>query len=259
MATDTFLDDIRGLWDRTTGRLIGYLDKNGDEQPTLDGNTAIAAAAIAGGAADATEFAATVAATYAPLVNPTFHDVVKVKNSTTAQELQVYNTASGTADADSEYGFVNWVSNELRIGTAKTGTGTSRHMRLYSAGVLYLAAANNGYVLTFGNGAFYSGGTKLGLGANGWSAFYLNYTNTATVGAVTINMPSGRVNVAASATSVVVTNSLVTAASHVIAQPSTNDSTGRVTAVVPAAGSFTIYLTAPAAQMSIDFVVFGAD
>ena len=88
---------------------------------------------------------------------------------------------------------------------------------------------------------------------------YVDYTNTATVGAVTINKASGRVNIAAAGTSVVVTNSLVTAASHVCAWPSTNDTTARVTAVVPAAGSFTIHTVETTAQTSFDFVVFNAD
>lgn len=82
-------------------------------------------------------------------------------------------------------------------------------------------------------------------------------TITATVGAVTMNTMTGRVNAAASATYVVVTNSNVSANSHVLAIPSNYDSTGRVVAVAPAAGSFTIYLTAPTAQMSIDYFVLG--
>jgi len=80
-------------------------------------------------------------------------------------------------------------------------------------------------------------------------------TNTATVGAVTINNPSGRVNIAAAGTSVVVTNSLVTAASNVFAVAATNDATARVTSVVAAAGSFTIYTAATTAQTAFNFFV----
>lgn len=88
---------------------------------------------------------------------------------------------------------------------------------------------------------------------------FLPYTNTATVGAVTIDKASGRVNIAAAGTSVVVTNSLVTAASHVQAWASQADTTARVTSVVPVAGSFTINTVATTAQTSFDFVVFNAD
>jgi hypothetical protein len=83
------------------------------------------------------------------------------------------------------------------------------------------------------------------------------YTNTATVGAVTINEMSGRVNIAAAGTSVVVTNSLVATTSRIFATVSTNDTTAYIKNVVPAAGSFTIHLGAAAtAQTAIDFVVF---
>jgi len=102
-------------------------------------------------------------------------------------------------------------------------------------------------------------GSSLGQAALGFGALYLDYTNTGTVGAVTINKPSGRVNIAAAGTSVVVTNSLVTAASHVFAVASQNDTTARVTNVVTAAGSFTINTVATTAQTSFDFLVINAD
>jgi hypothetical protein len=104
-----------------------------------------------------------------------------------------------------------------------------------------------------------NGGRNLGEAALGFKELFLDYTNSATVGAVTINKASGRVNVANGATSLVVTNNLVTANSHVFVIASQNDTTGRVNSVVAAAGNFTINCTAPSANMSVDFVVFGAD
>lgn len=89
----------------------------------------------------------------------------------------------------------------------------------------------------------------------GTGGLVVNQTNTATVGAVTINKPTGRVNIAAAGTSVVVTNSLVTAASNVFAVAATNDDTARVTAVVAAAGSFTIYTAATTAETAFNFFV----
>ena len=99
----------------------------------------------------------------------------------------------------------------------------------------------------------------IGSGTIGLKQIFFDYTNTATVGAVTINKAAGRVNIAAAGTSVVVTNSLVTAASHVFAVMSTADATGRVTSVVPGAGSFTINTVAVTAQSSFDFFVVNAD
>ena len=100
---------------------------------------------------------------------------------------------------------------------------------------------------------------SLGDAALGWKALYLDYTNTATVGAVTIDKPVMRVNIAAGGTSVVVTNSLVTAASHVFCLSSKADSTARVTDVVPTAGSFTMRTVATTAETSFDCLVINAD
>ncbi|MFN9112538.1 MAG: hypothetical protein ACK5XN_20925, partial [Bacteroidota bacterium] len=83
-------------------------------------------------------------------------------------------------------------------------------------------------------------------------------TNTAagTTGAQTINRPSGTVNFAAGATSLVVTNSLCTTASIVLPVIRTNDATAQIKNVVPAAGSFTINLSAAAtAETSVGFFI----
>jgi hypothetical protein len=103
------------------------------------------------------------------------------------------------------------------------------------------------------------GTTGIGRAANKLKHIHADYTNTATVGAVTINKMSGRVNIAAAGTAVTVTNSLVTAASHVFAVASTNDATAQVKSVVPAAGSFVINTAACTAQTSFDFFVLNAD
>jgi len=94
---------------------------------------------------------------------------------------------------------------------------------------------------------------------NNFGKIAMDATNTAggTTGAQTINKPSGTVNFAAAASSLVVTNSLVTTSSIVHAMVRTNDSTAIVKNVVPAAGSFTITLNASAtAETSVGFVVF---
>lgn len=86
--------------------------------------------------------------------------------------------------------------------------------------------------------------------------FYFARTITAagTTGAQTINKPTGTVNFAGGASSVVVTNSLVNTSSIIFAVVRTNDTTAAIKNVVPGAGSFTINLTAAAtAETSVGF------
>jgi hypothetical protein len=150
------------------------------------------------------------------------------RNGTNAQASRLYN--SHTDASNYERMSYSWAGNVLTIANEAAGTGTLR---------------------TFNLGASAKGNV---------GQLFVDYTNTATVGAVTINKAAGRVNIAASGTSVVVTNSLVTAASHVMAVISTNDATAVLKNVVPAAGSFTITLNAAAtAQTSIDFFVVSSD
>lgn len=77
-----------------------------------------------------------------------------------------------------------------------------------------------------------------------------------TVGAQTINKPSGTVNIAAGQATLVVTNNLVKTTSIVLAVVRTNDTTALIKNVIPAAGSFTIRLNANAtAETSVGFIV----
>jgi hypothetical protein len=83
--------------------------------------------------------------------------------------------------------------------------------------------------------------------------------NSGAPGNTTINNIRGRCAVAAAASAVTVTNSLVTAASSVMAECTTNDATAIVKNVVPGAGSFVINLSAAATgNTSVDFVVFNS-
>jgi len=77
-----------------------------------------------------------------------------------------------------------------------------------------------------------------------------------TTGAQTINKVAGSVNFAAAATSLVVTNSLVTADSLVLATVATNDTTMTSVQAVAAAGSFTLHANAAAtAETRVVFLV----
>lgn len=83
-----------------------------------------------------------------------------------------------------------------------------------------------------------------------------------TTGAQTVPALSGTAAIAAGASSVVITNPLVTATSKVFAavsQAAADSTLLRVERVLPAAGSFTIYGTANAtATTLIDWIVFNS-
>lgn len=75
------------------------------------------------------------------------------------------------------------------------------------------------------------------------------FDSTGTAGAATINRPTGKSSVAAAQSSVVITNSQVTAASRIIITPmenGTNNAEFRMFKVTPAAGSFTVTLSSAA-------------
>lgn len=81
-------------------------------------------------------------------------------------------------------------------------------------------------------------------------------TAAGTTGAQTINKTAGSVNFAAAATSLVVTNSFVTANSVIIATVGTNDTTMKSVAAVANSGSFTLYANAaPTAETRVNFMV----
>lgn len=79
---------------------------------------------------------------------------------------------------------------------------------------------------------------------------------TTELGARTIDKVAGRVNFAAAATSLAVTNNLVTANSIITVTKATNNATARLGAAVAAAGSFVIYMdVAPDAECAVNFKV----
>jgi hypothetical protein len=97
---------------------------------------------------------------------------------------------------------------------------------------------------------------NLRLKANGLLSQPGTNTASGTTGAQTINKPTGSVNFAAGATSLTVTNSLVTTSSLIFCQVMTNDATATSAQAVGGSGSFTITLNAAAtAETKIAFWV----
>lgn len=152
-------------------------------------------------------------------------------------------------------------------GAGKTGdmviatdsTGSANSIWFGTGGFAALANRRAGFV-----GAnlrpYTNGSCGLGVANVGFTKLYMDFTNTGTIGAVVINKASGRVNVAAAASAVVVTCSVCTAGSKVFASISQNDATAILKNVIPAAGSFTINLNAAAtANTAVDFFIVNAD
>lgn len=153
-----------------------------------------------------------------------------------AQTLSVQNVVAGTTNTAG----ANWT----RRASAGTGTGVG------GAHIWEVAPAGSSGT---SQNAFVEAMRIAGSGA-----FIYPSTNTAsgTTGAQTINKVSGSVNFAAAATTLTVTNSLVTANSLVFCTILTNDGTATIKNVVPTAGSFTITLAAAAtAETRVGFFV----
>jgi hypothetical protein len=176
-----------------------------------------------------------------------------------AAEIQ-YNDGTGVLAADSDFTFQPG-TNTMSVPTAVVTT------LLDAQGDVNLGNAPADTVTITGvvdSDIIPSAGTEnLGSVANRWAEvhalqFLTDKTITAggTTGAQTINKIAGTVNFAAAATSLVVTNSLVTANSVIIATVGTNDTTMTSVQVVAGAGSFTLHANAAAtAETRVDFLV----
>lgn len=199
--------------------------------------------------------------------------ILALRNGTTAQALRVYNTFTDASNFERLN--ILWSSNICQIYCDKAGTGTTRSIVIggqFAGDSLLELNPTGGNGIRVGKGGIYqwqfvSAGNFIpvadstyNIGANGNSVLqlFLSKTITAagTTGAQTINKSTGSVNFAAAATSLVVTNSLVTTSSDILAQLATNDTTAILGAVVAAAGSFTIFMkTAPTAETRVNFFI----
>lgn len=164
--------------------------------------------------------------------------------------------------------------------TVGTGSGTSAgliagYLGLSGYGALWSTSVTptdaNFALTTNGASTYLRGSTEAIMASGGVNRVVANATGVShvgdivyektitapgTTGAQTINKTTGRVNFAAAATSLVVTNSLVTANSIIHVTKATNDATMRLGAAVATAGSFTIYAdVGPAAECAVNFTV----
>jgi len=189
----------------------------------------------------------------------------------TASGLTVGNvTGTGVASATSlALGGATIGTNNLAV-TGKSAfssqmvvTGPSGDYTIVASN---LAAAGSSYGLEINAGGNSSdwpfivndrvGATLLLLRGDGDLQLTKTVTAAGTTGTQTINKTTGSVNFAASATSLVVTNSLVAATSIIQCTVGTNDVTMKSVQCVPGSGSFTIFANAAAtAETRVNFTV----
>ncbi len=176
-------------------------------------------------------------------------------------EALVENTSSGTS-AQANFRAKNNSGEISQTGiynSNKTAYGTiaAHSSYLYSNGAAPMNIfidANQPIIFCTGSGA--PAIERMRITGAGSIVFPSTNTTTGTTGAQTINKPSGKVNFAASASTLVVTNSLVTTSSIVIVTVEGTDATFTSARVTLASGSFTITANATAtAETKVDFFV----
>jgi len=177
-----------------------------------------------------------------------------VQSDVTTEGIGIFNSLSTQAASFTLPTYEHFYASQ---GTIGAGSAITSQYGFYTGSNLTGATNNYGFVGTIASGTgrynLYMGGTAANYLAGD---LQLSKTVTAagTTGARTINTTTGTVNFAATATSLVVTNSLVTANSIIIATVGTNDTTMKSVQAVAAAGSFTLYANVAAtAETRVNF------
>lgn len=179
-------------------------------------------------------------------------DIIYASGATTLSKLADVATGNalisggvGVSPSYGKIGLTTHVSGILPVANGGTGLATLTANRI-----------------PYGNGtAAYQSSANLTYDGSGFTVkadIIVDKTITAsgTTGAQTINKTAGSVNFAIAATSLVVTNSLVTTSSVILALVASNDTTMKSVQAVAAAGSFTLYSNAAAtAETRVNFLV----
>lgn len=221
----------------------------------------------------------------------TSSSVIELKNAATAMAFRVYGTTTGpkylTVSHDGTNGVIDTAASSGLLSIAPTNATNVTFGKAILVpdatpnppSIAFSAASTTGIYRNAGGGIGFSfagtpyvqissaqltpaslAGTDLGTTSLSWKRIYVDYTNTGTIGAVTINKALGRVNVAAAAATVTVTDSYATAASAIFATAAANDATCSVKNVVPAAGSFVINMNANCtANTAVSFFIHNTD
>ena len=187
--------------------------------------------------------------------------VERSANDTTTAVITVKNLSNGI-NATAELRAENNASQSGRM--FKAGVGYTGYKTILASDLGFYNDVSAGHIsilndFTGGTVKFAAGGSStphLTIGTAGDIQLPKTITAPGTTGARTINQTSGRVNFAAAATSLVVTNSLCFATSMICCTIATNDVTANGIRVVAGAGSFTIFLlTAPTTETAVNFLL----
>jgi hypothetical protein len=183
-------------------------------------------------------------------------NVSTVQSDVTVLGIGVRNTLYTQAAAFTLAEYYHFNANQFTIGS---GSAITTQNGFIVQSNLTGATNNTAFrsEIAAGTGRYnlYMSGTAANYFA-GDMQFNKTVTAAGTTGAQTISKNAGTVNFAAAATSLVVTNTLVTANSIIICTVGTNDTTMKSALAVAAAGSFTIYGNAAAtAETRVNFIV----
>lgn len=182
-------------------------------------------------------------------------------NDTTTAVIMVKNLSSGNT-ATAEIRTENNASQSGRM--FKTSASYSGYKTILASDLGFYNDSGAGHITILNDFAggtikFAAGGSStphLTIGSAGDIQLPKTITVPGTTGARTINQTSGRVNFAAAATSLTVTNSLCSSTSMIYCTIATNDATANGIRVVAGAGSFTIFLlTAPTTETTVNFLL----
>jgi hypothetical protein len=183
--------------------------------------------------------------------------------------LSVQSCAAGTYGVITGYlaqqgTFTGTVSNQYGFRSTTNLIGATLNIGFFADNTAGVTAGKSAYGFYSSVNTATGGGTTYGFYAGGTAPnffagdmrFDKTVTAAGTTGAQTINKNAGTVNFAAAATSLVVTNSRVTANSIVIATVATDDTTMKSVIAVAGAGSFTLTANAAAtAETRVNWLV----
>lgn len=223
---------------------------------TIDG-------AVIGGSTPAAITGTTINATTGFVTGAAGAGTVTIGASNGANAGWIFGNAASVASGAAGFGYV-WATSitPTNANYSLASSGSATNVNAGTTVALVIANASKAILNASTFSPFTNALIGLGSANVGWKQVFMDFTNTGTVGSVTINKPSGRVNLAAAGTTLTLTNSLITAASKVFLQMAS--APGNAVAVswvvVPAAGSAVITCTpAVTNQTAIDFFVVNAD
>ena len=171
------------------------------------------------------------------------------------------NVTVGSTSGGQVFGTANAGTNVLYGQLTNTGGNSYIGIDSSAGGSIITGSTAYGFNIAAAKGFYVAtNGTALALtldtSQNAIFAGGIKFTKTIAggTGAQTQNTTTGQVQFAGAATSLVVTNSLCATTSIITANLATNDSTAVLGAVVPASGSFTIYMkTAPTGTTNVSW------